>query len=453
MITYQDLLEVGEDIRDRAEFTRKVIEEYCSGVFYKTAWTAREYDKNRNVTTVTYQKYLTQITGQLVPDTISPTHRNTSNLFHIALTQRSKYSLGNGVRWNEDRTAQLGKNFDVIFSRCGRNALRDGASYVFYNLNKVKNFTALELAPIYDEETGELAAAVRFWQLDDAKPRRAELYEREGYTAFLWDKQGKTHDGWNVIDDGVWYQERRPYVVTVRGDAKDAEDGTLEETGQAVTGFPIVPFYANEYHQSEIVGMRETIDTYDFILNGFADDLDNAQLYWIISGAAGTTDKELVRFLDRLRTVKAAAPADGQDVTPVQVDIPHSAREKLLDRLKNQFYSDAMLLNPADIAGGAATATQIRAAYEPQNVAADEFEEQALSCLYKLMELAGIDDDPSFQRSTVINEAEEVQVVTQAAQYLSQDYVTRKLLTILGDGDKADEVLTQMQADDFERLN
>ena len=39
-----------------------------------------------------------------------------------------------------------------------------------------------------------------------------------------------------------------------------------------------------------------------------------------------------------------------------------------------------------------------------------------------------------------------------AAQFLSDEYVTKKLLMLLGDGDKADEILQQMDANAQERM-
>ncbi len=164
-------------------------------------------------------------------------------------------------------------------------------------------------------------------------------------------------------------------------------------------------------------------------------------------------DPDLMRFLDRLRMVKAVAPAEGQDVTPVEINIPHEARERLLDRLERQLYKDAMIMNPEDIAGGAATATQIKAAYERQNNKADQYEYCVIDFIDGICSVAGIDNEASFTRSLIINTQEEVTTVISAADYLDSEYVTRKILTLLGDGDQADEVLRRMDAEEQTRLN
>lgn len=290
---------------------------------------------------------------------------------------------------------------------------------------------------------------VRFWQIDDGKPLRATFYEIDGYTNYMWSKDAPS-DQWTKVDDNVYMQPKRAYIIRTRStEVYGTEIYAMENYPE----FPIVPLWGNPHHQSEIVGLREKIDAYDMILNGFEDDLDNAQLYWIIKGAGGMDDPDLMRFLDRLRMVKAAAPAEDQDVVPVPVNIPYEAREKLLDRIEKQLYKDAMIMNPEDIAGGAATATQIKAAYERQNNKADQFEYCVMEFLEGILKVAGVDNDPAFTRSLIVNTQEEVTTLISAAEYLDQEYVTRKVLTLLGDGDQAEEVLRRMAAEDQERMN
>lgn len=452
MYTYQDLLEVGEGEQARAEFVGKIIQQHKTSKAYKEAWDAREYDKGLNVTAVTHQKMLTTLTGRLIPDSFSANHKSTSNYVNIFTTQLVQFLLGNGASWENTATPEkLGPDFDLRLQEIARSAVLQGVGFGFFNLDHVETFSLLDFAPIYDEENGALMAGVHFWQVDDDKPLRATLYEVDGYTNYLWDKKRTPQsESWQRVDDGVYMQRRIPYKL--RLDRTEAGDLEIYNGGN-YEGFPIVPMFGNRYHESILVPLREKIDAYDLILNGFENDLDNAQMYWIIKGAGGMEDPDLAQFLDRLRTVKAAAPADGQEVQPVTIDVPHEARERLLDRLEKQLYKDAMIMNPEDIAGGAATATQIRAAYERQNSRADMLEYCVLDFLYVLLKLAGIEDKPTFTRSYIVNTQEEIQSVLLAAEYLSPDYVTRKVLSLLGDGDRADDIIKEMENGNFERLN
>ena len=446
--TYQDLLKQGDG--EKADFVEKTIGDYKGSDLYVTAKIADDYDRCRNTTIMSYQKMLNKVTGEKVPDRVSPNHKSTSNFFNVFVTQLNQYLLGNGVTWSESNTEKkLGKDFDTRLQEAGKKALVGGVSYGFFNIDHITVFSALEFAPLYDEDTGALRAGIRFWQLSPEKPLRATLYEEDGYTDYLWDKNNAPVGKWQSINTGVYKIEKRAYKLKIR---KSEADGEEILNGENYPAFPIVPLWGNPHHVSELVGMREKIDAYDMILNGFENDLDNAQVYWIIKGAGGMDDVDLTQFLERLHLVGAAAPEDGQEVTATTVNIPHEAREKLLDRLEKQLYRDAMIMNPEDIASGATTATQIRAAYERQNVKTDQYEYCVIDFVDGILAIAGIEDEPTFTRSTIVNVQEEVQTVVMAASYLTDEYVTRKVLTLLGDGDQADDILRSIDANDSERL-
>ena len=66
-----------------------------------------------------------------------------------------------------------------------------------------------------------------------------------------------------------------------------------------------------------------------------------------------------------------------------------------------------------------------------------------------VLAVAGIQDEATFERSIMVNSTEEITNILQAAQYLPDDYVTKKLLAIFGDIDKTEEVLRQMAEDEL----
>ena len=449
MITYQDLQLVAPDEKSRSDFVQKVIREHKTSQLYLTAAEADAYDRCKNTTIMQHQNLVATVTGQMVADQYRANHRAASNFFNVFVTQLNQYLLGNGVTWKDSKAESIfGGDFDNKLQRLGKMALCGAVAFGFWNIDHLLAFSVLEFAPIYDEENGALAAGVRFWQVDSSKPLRATLYELDGYTDYLWQNntQHAVSDAWTKVNDSTYCKPKRAYKLMIRASEADGEE---IYAGENYESLPIIPLYANDHRQSELVGMKEKIDAYDLILNGFENDLDNAQIYWIIKGAGGMDDPDLAQFLDRLHVVGAAAPGDGQEVEPVTVAIPYDARERLLDRLEKQLYKDAMIMNPDDIAGGAATATQIKAAYERQNSKADMYEYCVLDFLHGLMQLTGVDDEPTFTRSVIVNTQEEIQSVVMAAQYLDAEYVTKKVLTLLGDGDLAEDVLKRIQADDL----
>lgn len=441
MKTYQDLLEVGDSEQSRMEFVRGAISDHKASQEYRIAEIADEYDRHQNRTIVNYQKLLYTMAGNAVPDNYSANYKIPSRFFNRFVVQQVQYLLGNGVTWGENKTAEtLGEDFDMRLQEIAKQSLIGGVAFGFFNLDHVEVFSLLEFVPLYDEENGALMAGVRFWQIDSSKPLRATLYEIDGYTDYMW------RDG-----EGSTLNEKRSYVQKVEITPVDGE--TIYD-GENYPSFPIVPMWGNPHHQSEIIGIREGIDAYDLIKSGFANDLDDAsQIYWTIQNAGGMDDIDLARFVERMHTVKAAVVDDqGSTAEAHTLEVPYNARETVLDRLEKDLYRDYMALNTETIASGATTATQIRAAYEPLNNKADQFEACVHDFLQGILSVAGIEDEASFTRSLIVNAQEEIQTVIQAAMFLSEDYVTRKILTLLGDGDMYEDVAEEKGISDYNRL-
>lgn len=440
MYTYQDLLKQGDDDKKRMDFVLSVIRAHKATDTYEFAQIANEYAKHQNRTITEYQKLLYTISGKVVPDNFSANYKIPSNFFNRFITQQNQFLLGNGVTFDNEQTKKrLGNDFDTQVQKAGKEALVCSCSFGFFNLDHVEVFSFLEFAPMYDEENGALSAGVRFWQIDSTKPLRATLYEIDGYTDYIW-KAGK----------GETLNPKRAYKINIRS---SEADGMEIYDGENYPGFPIIPLYANPYKQSELVGLREQIDAYDLIKSGFANDLDDvSQIYWTISNAGGMDDIDLAQFVQRMKTVKAASVDDGEQVQAHSLDIPYAAREAILDRLRRDMYRDFMAIDTEEIANGAVTATQIKAAYEPLNAKADQYEYCVIEFINGILAVAGIEDNPTFTRSYIINQSETIQNLITAGEYLDHDYVTEKIMSLFGDADKVEEILARMADDETERL-
>lgn len=444
MITYQDLEKHSDSEQKKADFVRTCIEAHKRSEFYEIARDAYEYNCHRNITIRNYQKLLYKVTGEAIPDNFSANFKMACRHFHRFLVQEVQYLLGNGVTWNnEDTEGRLGTArypFDNQLQDVCKKARWGGVAFGFFNLDHIDVFSILEFVPLYDEDDGSMKAGIRFWQIDSTKPLRATLYELDGYTEYKWGENGA-----EIV------KEKTKYILKTR---TTEADGTEIYDGENYPSFPIVPLWANPEHQSALVGLREQIDCYDLIKSGFANTVDEASfVYWTINNAGGMTDIDLAKFVERLKTLHAATVQDdGARAESHQQEPPYASREALLDRLDRDLYRDAMALDTDNLASGAVTATQIRAAYEPLNSKTDEFEYCVLDFIQGILQIAGIEDEASFTRSAVVNVQEEVSVILQAASYLPEDYISEKILTVLGDSDKVEDVLKQMSADDLNRI-
>ncbi len=449
MITYQDLMANRGSDAELIDYVYFLINNHKDSDKYKDAEIADEYARQQNRTIMWYSKMLYTITGEAVPDNFSANYKLCSNFFYRFITQETQYLLGNGIKWSNSSTAKkLGNDFDVRVQNAAFAALVAGEAFGFWNYNHLEVFKFTEFVPLPDEENGALMAGVRFWQIDKNKPLRATLYEIDGYTEFIWNRRTENQQ---VHFEGSILHEKRPYKLKVR---VSEADGVEIYDGENYPTFPIVPLFANQYKQSELTGLRSEIDAYDLIRSGFANDLDDAsQIYWTIQNAGGMDDVDLVKFVERMKTVKAAVvDDDGARAESHTIEVPYVSREALLTRLRSDMYEDFMALDTIVISGGAVTATQIKAAYEPLNSKVDMFEYCVIDFLQGILALAGIDDNPSFTRSKIVNVSEEIDNVLKSADFLSRRYITEKILDYMGDADQAEEMLGQLAQEEAERF-
>ena len=440
MLTYQDFQEVGSGDKERMEFVLRLIHEHKGSDLFKNAVLADEYNRRENRTIMLYQKILRDMAGKEVPDNFSANYKVPSNFLKRFVTQEVQYLLGNGAAWNDEATEDaLGEDFDTQLQKAGKYAILGAVSFGFWNYDHLEVYKVQEFAPLLDEENGALMAGVRFWQIDKSKPLRATFYEIDGYTDYIWES-GK---------EGKVLRQKTPYILSVQ---ESEVDGVEILEGKNYPTFPIVPLWGNPDHQSEIIGLREGIDAYDLIKSGFANDIDDAsQIYWIFKNAGGMDEVDMQAFLDTLKRTHAGKTDDEADVEAHTLEVPYQSREAILERISRDLYRDAMALDTDNLASGAVTATQIQAAYEPLNSKTDEFEYCVIEFVQGILNLAGIDDAPTFTRSLIVNRAEEVANVLQCAEYFDDEFVTRKLLDILGDGDQAQDMLEKLEIEEMER--
>ena len=442
MYTLQDLNEQISD-KDRINFCLKLISYHQNTEEYLTAKIANDYDRQQNTTICNYKRFLYNLKGQAIPDTFRANYKLASNFFNSFVTQQNQYLLGNGVyladnQKNKDKL--FGKDFDTQVQKAGRTALVEGCSFGFWNLDHLEVFRLTEFVPLYDEENGALGAGIRFWQIDESKPLRFTLYEIDGYTDFIKRKQ----------KDAEILRPKRAYKLIKK---TTGLDGTEIVDFENYPSFPIVPLWANSYHQSTIVGIREKIDCYDLIQSGFANDLDKAtSIYWIIKNAGGMEDTDLIQFLERLKLVGAASlDADaGVDATAHTIEVPYTARETYLTRLESDMYKDFGIVNVSNISAGAKTATEIMAAYQPMDTKADQYEYQLIDFLTNIFKLAGVDDYPTFKRNRIVNQSEETNMVISAAQYLDDEAVLKHLSFLTPD--EVEDIMKRKDDEDNERL-
>jgi len=443
MKTYQDLLAVGNDENERMQFCISAINEHKVSAKYQIALDASLYYKNLNPTIMRLEKFIRNAMGQSVPDNFSPNHKIPSSLYHYFVTQEVQTLLGNGASFQKDDTKdKLGKAFDNSLQTLARYAINSGCSFGFWNFDHLEAFDYLEFVPLYDEYTGQLMAGIRFWQIDESKPLCIVLFEPDGLTEYIRER-GK---------DISIRKPKRGYKSLKMASVADGE--FVADMGN-YESLPIVPMY-NEDKLSAIVGKQNTLDAYDLTLSQMVNNVDDGNfIYWILKNCGGMDEVDDERFISQLKLTHVAH-ADGDSGAGVEaqtVEAPYAANSSTLENLRRQLFDDFMALDTKLIAGGAITATQILAAYEPLNSKCDQLEYNVLEFVNRVLALAGIDDECTFTRSKIVNVTDEISAVLQAQEYLDSGYITKKILGLFGDADKYDDVMANIIAEDSARFS
>lgn len=245
--------------------------------------------------------------------------------------------------------------------------------------------------------------------------------------------------------------ERQPYKMTV---VKSNAAGIVDVLGENYDALPIVPLYANDLHSSELEGIREKIDCYDFVESGLANDIDDtAGFYWILKNTGGDEDVDLAKFVQRMKTVKAAVVGGGvgSDVEAHTLDVPHEARTKMLELLRRDIYEDFQALDVTTLSAAAKTAQEIQASYQAQDNKCADFEYMIIEFVQKILELAGINDEPTFTWNRVVNQLEQTQMVLQAANFLTDEAVIKHLPFLTPE--EALEIIEKRDAEDFSQFD
>lgn len=446
--TYQDLLAVGANEIERGRFCRTAINSFKGTQEYKDAVVGEAYYNRHNLTIEKYQKFIYTLTGEKMPDLFSANYKLKTTFFRRLVIQQVQYVLGNGLTLSDsENKKKLGKDFDFKLQLAAKRAMASGRAFGFWNQDHLEVFSYADTPsqpgfyPLYCEETSNLKAGIRYWfrRAGDKIVFRCTLFEVDGYTEYI--QPGD--------EDIRVAKPKQRYKSTI----KSTDAGGIEETiEENYNDIPIVQLFANDTHESELVGIRECIDCYDLIKSGLANDIDDLSgFYWILQNNGGMDDLDLVQFIQKMKTVRAAVVEDVEDVKTDTPAIPTEARMSMLTLLRKDIYEDFQALDITALTASAKTQQELKSSYQAQDNKCADFEYYLLGFCRKILELAGIADEPSFNWNRIINHPEQTNMILTAANYLSDECII-KLLPFLTP-EQADAEIEKLHAKEIERFN
>ncbi len=448
MKTYQDLISVGTTDEARGAFCRDAVNTFKCSREYAEAQEGERYYNKHNTTIEQYQKMLYTLSGKQVKDIFSADYKLKTLIFHRLCQQQVQYVLGNGIKLEEpENKEKLGRDFDFKLQLAAKRAMAGGRAFGFWNNDHLEVFGYADtpaqpgFCPLYSEETSQLMAGIRYWYrvIGDSMVFRCTLYEPDGYTEFR-----------QVDSEPVLVMNpKRGYIKTIM---QTEAAGIEEEIESNYAGLPIVPLYANDSHESELVGIRESIDCYDFIRSGLANDIDDTSgFYWILKNEGGMDDPDLAKFIQRMKSVRAAVVEDGTEAEAHTLVISTEARQLMIALLRKDIYEDFQALDVSTLSAAAKTTQEIQAAYQAQDNKCADFEYYILDFVQQILALAGIDDNPTLTWNRVVNQSEQTTMVLQAANYLSDECVIQHLPFLTPEEAMAE--IEKRQSEEIERFS
>lgn len=449
MKTFQDLKRIGMSEFERGAFCRNAVNEFMGSESYRRAKEGEEYYNKHNSTIEKYQKLLYTVSGRQVNDIFSANYKLKTLFFRRLVLQQIQYVLGNGVFLSDEgNKAKLGKDFDFKLQLASKRAMASGRAFGFWNFDHLEVFGYADTSsdagfcPLYNEETAQLDAGIRYWfrRVGTDKIFRCTLYEADGFTEYR-----------QVNDDAVTVLvPKKAYKQIVNRTAFGGIESVIDEN---YSQLPIVPLYANDSHESELVGIRECIDCYDFIKSGLANDIDDTSgFYWILKNTGGMEDSDLAQFVQRMKTVKATV-LDGDAGVEAEahtLDVPYQARQTMLELLRKDIYEDFQALDVNTLSASAKTTQEIQASYQAQDNKCADFEYYLIDFVQKILELAGIDDEPTFRWNRVVNQAEQTAMLLTAQDYLTDEVLIKHLPFLTPE--EADDVIKNREGNTVDRF-
>lgn len=457
MVTYNDLLLCTTE-QERIDFINKAISDHEASPMFITGKTAGEIYRNKDTELENQKNYIFDSDGNAVEDTVSPNHKLTANFFYLFTTQLVAYLLGNGVSFDNPKIKDKlgGSQFDYKLQRLLAYAACDGESYGYIdpdgNVTQMCFACRLEgkepyCIPLYDEDDGELKAAIRYWRLTPESPLRVTLYEIDGFTEY----KEQTDDENNPSGELYVLKEKSAYKGKKISNKIEGEYRTESKNPGKL---PVVPmgFICG---QSSIEGNIALLHAYNVILSDMANGVDMNTTYWKVKNADGMDKRDDNALLYDIFKTHVIHTPEGVEVDKDEVSMRTAEYQAVLAMLEAVLYDKFQAVRVTNIAAGNKTTVEIKAAYENLNLRCDEVEKYVSDFIRGCLEVIGEDPDEPFhfKRPNNINQSEFVQLILAALPVIGDDVALKQILESLGMIDEYENIKEQKETAEMGMFN
>lgn len=366
-------------------------------------------------------------------------NRVSSNFYQILVDQEAGYLATNdpSIDVGDDDLNQkikmiLGDSLALTMQNLIIDVSNAGVGWIHYWIDSNGNFkygivTPEQVYPIYaDNLENEVVAVERVYQVLNTDPESSKTYNT---IVEYWDDTTCTS---YVVDNNATFSPYNQFDIVDVSTNETSGNGNVFEHG--LGRVPFIKFRKNMYEKPELDKVKGTIDVYDKVYNGFANDLqDIQQTLMVLKGYGGVN---LDEFMDALRKYKAIKIDTNGDVSNLQIEIPVEARQTMLEITKQKIFDEGQGIDPDKFMdNGALSGKAIKGLYAHLDLKATTTEKnfrQGLGSLIRaILRYLNVNDwetrnvSQTWIKNAIQDELERAQALQALGPYMSEWSIAR----------------------------
>lgn len=397
--------------------------------------------------------------GELTEVDNLPNNKIVDNQFGKMVDQKKNYLLGQPIAFNSENEQYndalrdvLGKRFMKTIKDVGQDSITGGLAWLhpYYDENgqfKFKEFPAHEILPFWaDKAHTELKMAVRYYLEEkegvahDDFVERVEIYTPVGIFYYT------------LINNTLYPDAQTPHrnYLTV-----ESEEGELDYNWTRV---PLVPFKFNSSEIPLLNRCKSIQDAINKVMSDFVNGMEEnagGNSIIVLNNFDGENLGEFRKNLSQYRAVKIRSTESAKgSVDTLTVEVNATNYELILKLLKRQLIENCRGFDAKDERmGGNPNQMNIQSMYTDIDLDAHDMETEYQASLDNLLwfvnqHLANMgvgnfeneDVDIVFNRDTLVNETEVMQMLTSAGVRIPNKVLLEQV-PFIDDVDEAEKLL------------
>lgn len=377
--------------------------------------------------------------GQSIDDPLrTADNRVPSNLYNVLVNQKAAYMFtvppqfdtGNEAA-NEKIVETLGEQWPKACKQLCVDASNGGVAWLHYWKDITGGFRYVVIK-------GPEVKAV----FEDKFSQRLLMVYR---TYLMTEPDGREYDVYEYWDDKRCYAYRKPTkssgseleaynlfrTLSVNGSVTAESNVYTHGMGRV----PFIPFFNGNSEGTDLEMVKDLIDAYDKVYNGFLNDLEDVQeVIYVLKGYGGQDPAEFRNNLKYAKMVKIDSDEDGSGgLSTLSIEIPVEARKEMLAITRKSIFEQGMGIDPDPSNFGNSSGVALKYLYSLLELKAGmmetEFRLGFSELVRAICRVEGIAEpehvSQTWTRTSVSNDTEQAQIAQQSVGIISEKTIVK----------------------------